>query len=230
MSQKRERLKNIKTRIKYILNGETETVPLDDIYLLSTWDYETESLLKPISDVKTPIWDWFNVYNTKNKKLWYIDFSCPFVDHYFALKTFEEKMTTASIDLYYRYAFNAKKHSWANLNQKDVDYDTTVEYYKKYNNWELTFKQYEERNEMNKNWNEGIKVFKNKAGKEDFSAIMPYSLSKSNDITIKDIFIEIVSIIKKGELCVAKKYSHLIEEIPYQINLFNKEKHIERFI
>ena len=49
-------------------------------------------------------------------------------------------------------------------------------------------------------------------------------------MSIKDAFTEIVSIITGGKLSVAKHYQSLVEEISYDLNLFNKEKDIERFI
>ena len=226
----RDRLKKIKSRVKYIIDGETDQIPLNDTYILSTWDYSVDDLTAPMSSIKTPIWDWFNIYNIKNKRLWYIDFSCPFIDDYFQFKNFDEKMTLAAIDLYYKNAYQHKKTSWSSINKRDAHYDMITKHYKTYNNWELTFKQYEEKNERNKNWNEGIKVFKNKNDSDDFCAIMPYAFSKRDDMSIKDAFIEIVSIITGGKLCIGKHYYQLIEEIGYDLNLFDKEKNIERFI
>jgi len=232
-----EHLKNLKRRAKAISEGDYNTIDLDDTYLLATGDYQVEEMETPLNSLRPPLWDWLTIYNKKNKKIWYIDFSCPYTHENFITFTREEKINLAVIDLYY-------KHNYENKELKilpfptifnsliKVDYsEITKDYYRKYNNWDLTFKNYEKKTEENKKWNEGIVVLHKSS--RDFSVIMPHAYLEKSDITIKEIFQEVLMIIKSGKVKPKhenKKYSQLIDEIDFDLNLFDKEKNVEIFI
>jgi hypothetical protein len=232
-----EHLKNLKRRSKSISAGDYNTIDLDDIYLLATGDYQVEEMEAPLNSLRPPLWDWLTIYNKKNKKIWYMDFSCPYTHENFINFTREEKINLAVIDLFYKHAYDLKKHipisslsSVRSLKENDY-YEMTKDYYRKYNNWELTFDSYQKRVEGNKQWNEDIVVLYKE--KQDFCVIMPHSYLKKDDITIKEVFQEVLMTIKSGKVKPKhenKKYFKLIEEINFDLNLFDKEKNVERFI
>lgn len=234
---KREKKNNLKNRTKSILNGDYNTIDIDDTYLLATGDYQIEEMdTAPLSSLREPLWDWFTILNKKTKKIWYVDFSCPYTNKNFTSLTEREKINLGVIDLYYRYAYDLEKDHklFSNFNyfkKADKYYDHMKDYYQKYNNWDLTFKSYEKKMKENEAWDEDIVVLYNDI--QDFCAIMPHRYLKKSDMTIKDVFKEILLIIKNGKVKPKdqnKKYKKLIDEINFDLNLFDKEKNVERFI
>jgi hypothetical protein len=233
----RETIKNLKTRAKCILKGDYNTIDLDDTYLLATGDYQVEEMEEfPLNNLRPPLWDWFSIFNKKNKKVWYIDFSCPYLYESFNSLTEKEKINIAVIDLYYKYAYDMEKDLKnlfpINGFKKEKDYyENMKDYYKNYNNWDLTFQIYNQKMQENKNWDENIIVLHE--NKQDFCVIMPHRYLEKDDMTMKDVFKEILEIIKSGKVKQKhenKKYKKLIDEINFTLNLFNKENNIERFI
>jgi hypothetical protein len=240
-----KKIKNLKRRSKDISesmmtsDGGYNIIHIDDTYILATGDYQVEEMEDaPLSSLKPPLWDWLNIFNKKTKKVWYIDFSCPYTHENFSNLTEKEKINLAVIDLFYKYNYdNMKIHNpfftLSNINSKQENdhYEMTKDYYKKYNNWDLTFDSYEKIVEENKQWDEDIVVLHKE--RQDFGVIMPHSYLKKDDMTVKDIFKKVIMIIKTGKVKPKhenKKYLKLIDEINFELNLFNKEKDIERFI
>ena len=138
---RRIELKKIKNRVRDIENDEDVVkIALDDTYCVATWDYTMEEMTEPMSKLPhVPLWDWFNILNVKTKKLWYLDFSCPYIDEYSSITPMETKISHACINFYYSNENVKKFLDLKNLRNNDAEYDKTIEWYKKYNNWDLTF-------------------------------------------------------------------------------------------
>jgi hypothetical protein len=233
--------RKIKKRVYDIYNDEDVVkIMLDDKYLLVTWDYSLEELTKPMSDFSNPpLWDWFSILNIKTKKLWYIDFTCPFVDDYWHKNSFDQNTSTACIGFYYRDTENLKinfsvssKIGGISKLSRDSEYEKKIEWYKKYNNWDLTFKDFNEKNEINRNWNEGVKTFKHTHELNSFAFIAPYSYSKT-EISIVDVIRKGLNNILSGKVIPKHqngKYAKLIQEIEFDMFLYEKEKSSEMFI
>lgn len=230
MSKRKTDISNIKRRVRDLKKDEDVTkVMLDDKYLFATWDYNMEEVTSPIKNLShIPLWDWFNILNVKTDKLWYLDFTCPFIDEHWGIHPMDMKISTACISFYYD---KKQKLSLSMINKRDDDYDEKIEWYKKHNNWKLTFDDFERKNEANKEWNEGVVIFK-RDDQNDFNLILPYQYAKS-DMSIVDIVREGVNKIVSGKIVPKnknKKYLKLISEIEYEMFLYDREKSTEMFI
>lgn len=230
MSKRKTDISNIKRRVHELKKDEDVTkVMLDDKYLFATWDYNMEEVTSPIKNLShIPLWDWFNVLNVKTDKLWYLDFTCPFIDEHWGIHPMDMKISTACISFYYD---KKQKLSLSMINKRDDDYDEKIEWYKKHNNWKLTFDDFERKNEANKEWNEGVVILKTE-DRNHFNLILPYQYAKS-DMSIVDIVSEGVNKIVNGKIVSKnqnKKYLKLISEIEYQMFLYDREKSTEMFI
>lgn len=233
MSKRKIELKQIKRRVNDIKKDKEVTkVMLNDKYLFATWDYNMEEVINPIKELDhIPLWDWFNILNMKTNKLWYVDFTCPYIDEYWETNPEHMKISSACIDFYYNIDENVKKLSLNSLNKKDNDFDKKREWYEKYNNWKLTFENYIKKNEANKLWNEGIKVI-SQSEKRNFNIIVPYEYAKG-DMSITDILREGVNQIINGKIIPKnqnEKYFSLINEIKYEMFLYDRKKSTEMFI
>jgi hypothetical protein len=231
---KRIELRHIKRRVRDIENDEDVTkIALNDTYHLATWDYTVEEMTEPMSKLgHVPLWDWFNILNVKTKRLWYVDFTCPYVDEYSHTTPIETKISHACISFYYNDDTIKKSFDLKTLGNKDEKYDATVESYKRYNNWDLTFKSFDEKNEVNKNWNEGVSVFKSRDELNSFYFLVPYEYAKS-EMSILDAARIGLNAILNGKIKPFnqnKKYKKLMEEIEYDIFLYDKGKSSEMFI
>jgi hypothetical protein len=238
---RRDEKRKIKKRVHDINNDEDVVkVMLDDKYLLATWDYSLEEITNPMSELSSfPLWDWFNILNIKTKKLWYIDFTCPFVDDYWHKNSVDQNISTACISFYYRNAENLKfnflvssKIGRTSKLSRDIEYEKKIEWYKKYNNWDLTFKDFNKKNEINRNWNEGVKTLKLNNEMNSFSFIVPYSYSKT-EMSIVDVIRKGLNNILDGKVIPKHqngKYMKLIQETEFDMFLYEKEKSSEMFI
>ena len=230
MSKRKTEIRNIKRRVCELKKDEDVTkVMLDDKYLFATWDYNMEEVTSPIKNLShIPLWDWFNILNVKTDKLWYLDFTCPFIDEYWTTHPANMKISTACISFYYD---KKQKLTLSLINKRDDDYDEKIEWYKKHNNWKLTFDDFERKNEANKAWNEGVVILKTE-DRNNFNLILPYQYAKS-DMSIVDIVREGVNKIVNGKIVPKnrnKKHLKLIKEIEYEMFLYDREKSTEMFI
>jgi hypothetical protein len=231
---KRIELRHIKRRVRDIENDEDVTkITLNDTYCVATWDYTVEEMTEPMSKLgHVPLWDWFNILNVKTKKLWYVDFTCPYVDEYSHATPIETKISHACISFYYNDDTIKKSFDLKTLGNKNQKYDTVIESYKKYNNWDLTFKNFDEKNEVNKAWNEGVSVFKSRDELNSFSFLVPYEYAKSEMSIVDAVQKGLNDILnaKVAQFNENKKYQKLTREIEYDIFLYDKSKSSEMFI
>lgn len=230
MSKRKKDIKHIKRRVLDIKNDEDFTkVIIDDKYVFATWDYNMEEVTSSIKNLNhVPLWDWFNILNIKNNKLWYIDFTCPFIDDFWQTQSEDMRISSACISFYYN---NKKNLNLSMINNHDKDFDEKVAWYKKHNNWKLTFEDYQRKNKENKEWNENLVVLKQE-DKNNFNFILSYEYAKS-DMSIVDIVKEGINTINNGKVMSKnknKKYIKLLNEIEYEMFLYDREKSTEMFI
>lgn len=229
----KEKLKNLKKREQAILKKEIEMTELNDKYILATWDYDSDKLKMPLREFvpNSPLWDWFTLYNKKTKKVWYTDFTFPYITDYFLRDSFEKAIDLASSYIFFNNVVDSDKFP---LNDYE-DRSKHIEKIKKINNWDLTFKDYKTEVEKNKNWNEGVKVIKNSKNKNDRDIVIvaPYCDYMNTDKSFADYFKEVVEIIESGKMIEyhnRKKYLTLIEEIKFNYYPHDKKINPEVFI
>jgi hypothetical protein len=151
MSRKEKILK--KNRLKQILNGSYETLDINETYLIATNDYSKQELQGIISvdPNKTPLWDWFTLVNKKRNKIWYIDFSMPYIwENFFDSKKDEQIEKIYKIwaleDIPVVFKNETIKGGMFILNYRNPDFDSNLEkreeYYLNNNDWDKTLEQY----------------------------------------------------------------------------------------
>ena len=220
MSRKTKILK--KKRLKSILKGDYETLDINDNYLIATCDYSKEQLNGVIikeDSINSPLWDWFTLLNKKTKKIWYVDFSMPYLWKDF-LDLPENKQidmiskSWAIIDTPFKIKFKSLKGGFSEIYDEDPDYDLKLnELQKKYinqNDWKKTIQDFKDKNDYNENWNQGIQLYLN--DKDDgFGIVVPHAFK---DKTFLEIFTDVIH---KFNLV---KYNNdsckLIEEITFK--------------
>lgn len=217
MNRKQKILK--KRRLKNILKNDYCKLNINDIYMIATCDYDEQQLEGKISELeKPPLWDWFTLVNKKKNKIWYVDFSCPYIyDDFFDLSKKEQieniSRYWAIDDTPFKIKYKSLKGGFSQIQDEDPNYDLKLdELQKKYiieNDWDRTIQDFKEKNEFNKNWDDGLQLNLN-YDKDGFGIIVPFSYK---DKTFLEIFTEAVN--KFNQSKFSDKYLHLINEINY---------------
>ena len=219
MSRKEKILK--KNRLKRILNGSYETLDINETYLIATNDYSKQELQGIISvdPNKTPLWDWFTLVNKKRNKIWYIDFSMPYIwENFFDSKKDEQieriyKMWALE-DIPIVFKNETIKGGMFILNYRNPDFDSNLEkrqeYYLNNNDWDKTLEQYKKDNDFNKNWNEGIQIYLNKES-DGFGIVIPVSYKNK---TFLEVFTEVIKLFSQSKF--NQDAYKLIEEIQFK--------------
>jgi hypothetical protein len=209
-----------KRRLKQILNGDYETLDINENYMIATSDYDFKQLKGTIKDAseKPPLWDWFTLVNKKKNKIWYLDFSAPYVwNEFFDQNIESQKKYISNIwsinDIPVEIKWNPIRGGMYSLDDKDSNYDSKLEektqFYIKHNDWNKTFNDFKQKNEFNLKWDEGIKIFRNDSS-SDWGIIIPHSYI---DKTFVDVFSESIKLFNDCKF--NQKYYELIEEIKF---------------
>jgi hypothetical protein len=210
-----------KKRLHSILKGDYETLDINDKYLIATGDYTKEQLngiIKDSSDRDAPLWDWFTLVNKKTNNIWYLDFSAPYFWDELLDTNKEEQIKRISNnwaiqDISIKFKTMTIKGGMYSLDIDDKHYDKKVDerinYYLKNNDWDKTLEKYQQDNEYNKNWNEGVQIYRGE-NRDDWGIVIPFDYINK---TFLDVFSEAI---KLFNLCKFNQESYkLILEIPF---------------
>lgn len=208
-----------KKRLKQIMNGDYEKLDINETYMIATCDYDSQQLNGLIKDAydKPPLWDWFTLVNKKKNKIWYFDFSTPYIwNEFLELSEETQKKHISNFwaidDTPFKIKHNPIKGGMFKLDNDDPDYDSKLEnriqFYLENNDWNKTFNDFKEKNEFNLKWNDGVQLFRNDF--DDWGIIIPHSYTNK---TFLDVFTEVIL---KFNQCKINQESHkLIKEIPF---------------
>lgn len=190
-------------------------------YLVGSMDHSVEELQLPIASLeKEPFWDWARCSNKKRDKLYYIDYSLPYLypcqDSDFVAsiwssedfsKEFPHHPLFRSIQIHGSNYFSLDPDSFADewTNQRK-------QFYKDNNNWERTFEAFRKRIAKNKKL-ESILVSVNGEG-DGFSIVIPERYTGS----LFNVFEESLPIMFEGKkgLVSFHEAQRWIKDIEYE--------------
>jgi hypothetical protein len=216
---RKDALKRMKDR------HEKESIPsivLSNGALLQTSDYDKEELFLPCVDEngQLPCWDWFRMTNAKRDRMYYVDFSFPYIylndKEVLSLEFSYLKypLTTAG---FFRENFRDKFYTWK---EKDIDTRKARDEYQKYilKNYDFT-KTFEKANEIIEEKKKYDKLIVSISRDPDtklfdgFSIVAPYCMK---DKTVVEIFEMALERIKVGNLDKEELAQKMISEIEYE--------------
>lgn len=219
MNRKTKILK--KKRLHSILKGNYETLDINDKYLIATCDYTKEHLsgvIKDSSERDAPLWDWFTLVNKKTNKIWYLDFSAPyFWDELLDINKEEQIKRISSNwaiqDISIKFKTMTLKGGMYSLNVDDEYYDQKIDerikFYSNNNDWDKTLEKYRQDNEYNKNWNEGVQIYRGE-NKDSWGIVIPVSYTNK---TFLEVFTDAIKLFNYSKY--NQKFYKLILEIPF---------------
>ena len=209
-----------KKRLEQILKGNYEILHINETYLVATSDYDLKQLNGTIKDSsdRPPLWDWFTLVNKKKNKIWYLDFSAPYTwDNFFDQDIdFQKKYITnfwSIMDLPFNLKSTPIKGGMFSLKEDDPKYDLKLEekiqFYLENNDWDETFNDFKNKNQINKEWNQGIQIYR-RENKDDFGIVIPHSFI---DRTFLKVFSEAISLFNQNKF--NQDSINLIQEITF---------------
>lgn len=208
-----------KKRLNQILKGDYVTLDINETYMVATFDYDSNQLNGTIKDANEspPLWDWFTLVNKKKNKIWYLDFSTPYVWNNFFDQTVEDQKKYicnlwAINDTPYEIKSTVIKGGMFKLDDKDPDYDSKIkariQFYLENNDWDKTFNDFKKENEFNLNWNQGVQLFRKKS--DDWIIVIPHSYINK---TFLDVFTESILLFNQSK--INPECYKLIDEITF---------------
>jgi hypothetical protein len=214
-----------KKRLQHILKGDYETLDINENYMIATFDYDLEQLNGSIKEAneRPPLWDWFTLVNKKKNKIWYLDFSAPYVWHEFFDQDIDSQKKYITNfwsikDIPFTIKSTPIKGGMYKLEEDDPNYDLKLEqriqFYLENNDWDKTFNDFKIKNQINQNWNEGIQIYRGE-NKDSWGIVVPHLYT---DESFLEVFTEAVDLFNQNKF--NQNSYNLIQEIDF--NLFIK--------